>query len=152
MADVHSPDVRSKNMRAIRGSDTKPELLLRKALHARGFRYRINIKSLPGSPDIVFAKYRSVIFVHGCFWHRHDCGYFKMPKTHMEFWAEKISGNVRRDDAALAALESSGWRCLIVWECTLKKKGGELDSAINEIADWVRAGTIPENNYAPKCL
>lgn len=150
MADVHSPGVRSKNMRAIKGRDTKPEQFLRKALHARGFRYRLHAKTLPGSPDIVLPRYHSVIFVHGCFWHRHDCAYFKMPATRTEFWAEKISGNVRRDAAALAALETAGWRCLIVWECTLRKKGEALDSLVDEIAEWLRIGLPPESNCVTK--
>jgi DNA mismatch endonuclease (patch repair protein) len=137
LADVHSPDVRSKNMRAIRHRNTKPELLVRKALHARGFRYRMNVKSLPGTPDLVFPKFRSVIFVHGCFWHMHSCPYFKMPKTRTEFWSKKITTNVRRDEAALAALDALGWRYLVVWECTLKTKDGALSATLNEISDWI---------------
>lgn len=152
MADVHSPGVRSKNMRAIKGRDTKPEQLLRKVLHARGFRYRVNVKTLPGSPDIVLPRYRSVIFVHGCFWHRHDCAYFKMPGTRTEFWAQKIGGNVRRDAVAQAALKQAGWRSLVVWECTLKKKGEALDSAVDEIANWLRAGISPDSNCVTKNL
>lgn len=126
-------------MRAIRHRDTKPELLVRKALHARGFRYRLNVKTLPGTPDLVFPKYRSVIFVHGCFWHRHDCSFFKLPQTRTEFWSEKINGNVRRDRLAIAALEDLGWRCLIVWECTLKKKNAAPAALIDGISEWIFA-------------
>lgn len=127
-------------MKAIRHRDTKPELLVRKALHARGFRYRLNVRELPGTPDIVFTKYRSVIFVHGCFWHKHDCSFFKMPKTRSEFWSDKINGNVRRDRNALEALEKLGWRCLVVWECALKGRSG-LNEVIDHISEWILAGT-----------
>lgn len=127
-------------MRAIRCKDTKPELLVRKALHARGFRYRVHVRSLPGSPDLVFPKYQSVIFIHGCFWHRHDCSYFKMPKTRTEFWSSKIAANIRRDESAICALHSLGWRVLVVWECALRKKDDALTAHVDEIEKWICGG------------
>lgn len=128
-------------MRAIKGRDTKPELFLRKRLHALGFRYRLNAKSLPGSPDIVLPKYRAAIFVHGCFWHRHDCVYFKMPGTRPEFWAEKLGGNVRRDAIAQAALKEAGWRSLVVWECAVRasmKSKSETD-VVALVTNWLKS-------------
>lgn len=152
MVDVVDAKTRSRMMSGIRGKDTKPELMIRKALHARGFRYRLHASELPGKPDLVFPRYQAAIFVHGCFWHRHDCSYFKMPGTRTEFWTEKIDGNVRRDAAALAALKKAGWRCLVVWECTLKKKDEALDSLVDEIVEWLQAGLSPESNCVTKNL
>lgn len=108
-------------MAGIRGKDTKPELMVRSALHRVGFRYRLHDKKLPGKPDLVFPKYSSVIFVHGCFWHGHMCKDFKWPKTRAGFWRDKIEGNVARDKAAMTSLTNSGWRIHIVWECELKQ-------------------------------
>ncbi|WP_212786303.1 very short patch repair endonuclease [Ferrigenium kumadai] len=128
MADVHSPAVRSKNMRAIRSKNTKPELLVRKSLHAAGFRYRLHDKRLPGKPDIVLPKYRTVIFVHGCFWHGHDCKFFKLPQTRTKFWQEKIETNQARDREHIAQLIQLGWSVIVVWECEVKACGqGILD-------------------------
>jgi DNA mismatch endonuclease (patch repair protein) len=107
-------------MSGIRGKNTSPELLVRKALHAQGFRFRIHADHLPGKPDLVLPKYRTVIFVHGCFWHGHDCRYFKVPQTRPEFWLEKIGKNRRRDETQVAELISQGWRVLIVWECAVR--------------------------------
>jgi|TARA_R100000455_G_C6268405_1_gene123884 DNA mismatch endonuclease (patch repair protein) len=104
-------------MSGIRGKDTKPEMVVRRGLHAMGFRFRLHDRSLPGNPDLVLRKYRTVIFVHGCFWHRHDCRYFKWPATRPEFWRNKILRNVERDEENVAALEAMGWRVLTVWEC-----------------------------------
>lgn len=118
--DVLSPAQRSFNMSRIGGRDTAPEILLRRALHARGWRYRVNVRSLPGRPDLVFAKAGAVVFVHGCFWHRHTCPMFKWPATRSVFWMAKINANAKRDAAALDALNQLGWRTLIVWECALK--------------------------------
>lgn len=112
-------------MAAIKRRDTQPELVVRGALHAAGFRFRLDRRDLPGSPDIVLPKYRTVIFVHGCFWHRHKCRFFKWPKTRAEFWREKILGNVERDRKATHSLKRLGWRVLIVWECELQEKGRE---------------------------
>jgi len=123
MADVVDPATRSRMMSGIRGKNTKPELLIRKGLHARGFRYRIHCKDLPGNPDLCFPKYRAVIFVHGCFWHGHDCHLFRWPKTRPEFWREKIGRNREVDARAMAELAAAGWRVATVWECALKGTG-----------------------------
>jgi DNA mismatch endonuclease (patch repair protein) len=122
MADVVSPEVRSRMMSGIRGKDTKPEMIIRRGLHARGFRFRLHDRTLPGKPDLVFPKYRAVIFVHGCFWHGHECHLFKWPKTRVEFWREKIEGNRARDVRVALELRGSGWDVIEVWECQLKDK------------------------------
>lgn len=118
--DVLTKEQRRLNMSRIRGRDTKPELLLRKGLHARGYRFRVNVTGLPGRPDIVFPKYGAVIQVNGCFWHGHDCHLFKMPASRQEFWAEKIAANRLRDRRTDQALSETGLRVLTVWECSLK--------------------------------
>jgi DNA mismatch endonuclease, patch repair protein len=116
--DVHSPEKRSANMSAIRGKDTKPEMIVRRMLHRLGYRYRIHRKDLPGRPDIVFPRLRKVIFVNGCFWHMHDCRYGCVrPATNAEFWQNKRSATVERDQKNLAALQKLGWDVLILWEC-----------------------------------
>ena len=120
LADVHDRQTRSRNMAAIRGKDTKPELLIRRSLHARGFRYRLHDRNLPGRPDLVFPKYCAVLFVNGCFWHGHDCPMFRWPQTRPEFWREKISGNISRDIRNEEALVAQGWRVGVIWECALK--------------------------------
>jgi DNA mismatch endonuclease, patch repair protein len=120
MADVVSVAVRSRMMAGIRGKNTKPEMTIRRGLHARGFRYLLHDKRLPGKPDLVFPKYRAVIFVHGCFWHGHGCHLFKWPKTRKGFWRKKIERNREIDESAISALESIGWRCCVIWECSLK--------------------------------
>lgn len=121
MADIHSPSTRSFNMSRIRSKNTKPEMLVRKFLHAQGFRYRLHDKKLPGKPDIVLLKYKTVIFVHGCFWHGHDnCKYFSIPNTRTEWWLNKINSNKKNDKIATKALISQGWDVIEVWECTLK--------------------------------
>lgn len=118
MTDVHPPAVRSKNMRAIRGKNTKPELVVRQALRAAGFGYRLHRRDLPGTPDIVLSKYKTVIFVNSCFWHRHSgCNKAVMPKSNTEFWENKLNSNVERDQKNKSILEASGWRCLVWWEC-----------------------------------
>ncbi|WP_300037416.1 very short patch repair endonuclease [uncultured Roseobacter sp.] len=123
MADVHSKEVRRKNMSRIRARDTRPELIVRRGLHALGFRFRLHDKRLPGKPDLVLPKHHAVIFVHGCFWHGHDCAMFRWPATRPEFWRSKIEGNQQRDARQLAALKQAGWRCALVWECALKGPG-----------------------------
>ena len=121
MSDVHTPATRSYNMSQIKGKDTKPELLVRQFLHARGLRYRLHDKTLPGKPDIVLPKYKTVVFVHGCFWHKHEgCRYFVVPKTRTEFWLNKIGKNVINDERQQAELTAAGWKVLTVWECELK--------------------------------
>ena len=122
LTDVHSIQTRSYNMSKIKGKDTKPEEIVRKYLFSKGFRYRKNVATLPGKPDIVLAKYKICIFVNGCFWHKHNnCRYFVWPANNAEFWKQKINGNVERDKRNQTLLESLGWKVLIVWECDLKK-------------------------------
>ena len=120
--DVHSKETRSYNMSRIRSKDTKPEMLVRKFLHENGFRYRLHVKDLPGKPDIVLPKYKTVIFVHGCFWHGHEgCKYFVVPKTRTEWWLNKIQTNSLNDLKAEALLITNGWQIIRLWECALKK-------------------------------
>lgn len=107
-------------MRAIKAKNTKPELLIRKQLHAVGKRYRLHVKDLPGKPDLVFPKYKAVIFIHGCFWHGHSCHLFKEPSSRKEFWVTKIEGNKARDKKHVSALLEQGWRVLTIWECAIK--------------------------------
>ena len=121
MADVHDADTRSYNMSCVKSKNTKPEIWVRKYLFACGFRYRINVKKLPGTPDIVLPKYKTAIFVNGCFWHGHkNCRYFVIPKTRTEWWLDKINRNIDRDQANILALKKSGWRVITIWECQLK--------------------------------
>ena len=136
MADVHSPETRSFNMSKIRGKDTKPEELVRKYLFSQGFRYRKNDKRFQGKPDIVLPKYQTVIFINGCFWHKHDnCKYFVWPKNNAEFWRNKIEGNVLRDKKNIQELEKLGWKVIVVWECQLKSSNREttLENLAKEI-------------------
>ena len=125
MADVHSAKVRSYNMSRIRSKDTKPEELVRKYLFSKGFRYRKNDVRLPGKPDIVLPKYKTVIFVNGCFWHKHDCGRFVWPKNNAEFWKKKIGDNIQRDDKICSLLKELGWNVIVIWECELKPSVAE---------------------------
>lgn len=133
MTDVHTTVIRSKNMRAIRSKDTKPELLVRKILHAAGLRFRLHRTDLPGKPDIVLPKYRAVIFVHGCFWHRHPgCKFSALPVTRRDFWQKKLDENVTRDANQIIALEAMGWKTFVIWECQVKE-ADVLDSLAQEI-------------------
>ena len=121
MADVHTKEIRSYNMSQIKGKNTKPEMLVRKFLFANGYRYKLNDKTLPGKPDIVLPKYKTVIFVHGCFWHGHKkCKYFVVPKTRTEWWLNKINGNIANDTKVVKALKKDGWKIITIWECNLK--------------------------------
>lgn len=122
MTDVHSKEIRSYNMSKIKGKDTKPELLVRKFLHKNGYRYRIHVKDLPGKPDVVLPKYKTVIFVHGCFWHGHEgCKYYVVPKTKTEWWLNKINGNIAKDSKSELELLKMGWTIIKIWECDLKR-------------------------------
>lgn len=122
MADIVSPEQRSRNMSAIRSKNTKPEVYLRKLLFAEGYRYRIAPDYVPGHPDIFLRKYNTAIFIHGCFWHRHQgCKYAYMPKSRVDFWQKKFDDNVRRDVEVQKQLQEQGTKCLIVWECTVKE-------------------------------
>ncbi len=121
MADVHSPETRSYNMSRIKGKNTKPEERVRKYLFSHGFRYRKNVSSLPGKPDIVLPKYKTCIFVNGCFWHKHEgCKYFAWPKNNADFWKKKINDNADRDLRQQQELQNLGWKVIVVWECELK--------------------------------
>lgn len=122
MADNHSKEVRSKNMSHIRSTNSKPEKIVRKYLFSKGFRYRKNVRTLPGCPDIVLPKYKTVVFVNGCFWHKHDCPRFVWPSSNEDYWRPKIQRNVERDKRNIAELRTQGWNVIIVWECELKKK------------------------------
>lgn len=136
MADVHSKEQRSYNMSRIKGKDTKPELLVRKFLHAQSFRYRLHVKDLPGKPDIVLPKYKTVIFIHGCFWHGHkNCKYFKIPQTRTEWWLNKINTNKVNDEKAVKELRKEGWKVIVIWTCKLTptKKVSYLKKIVEKI-------------------
>ena len=134
MADVHDKATRSYNMSRIKSKNTKPEILVRKFLFANGFRYRINDKKLPGKPDIVLPKYKTVIFVNGCFWHGHEnCKYFKLPKTRTEWWKEKIERNINNDLKKHTLLAEAGYTVIVIWECEIKNK-----EFYNTIIDEIR--------------
>lgn len=122
MADFLTPEKRRRVMSAIKSRDTKPELIVRRMLHRAGFRFRLHRSDLPGRPDIVLPRYRTAIFVHGCFWHGHDCGIFRAPTTRPEYWARKLSKTRERDDSVIAKLQLLGWRVITVWECQLSTK------------------------------
>lgn len=125
MADTHSKEVRSKNMSHIRSTNSKPEETIRKYLFSKGLRYRKIVRKLPGCPDIVLPKYKTVVFVNGCFWHKHDCGRFVWPSSNEEYWHKKINRNIERDANNLRTLTEQGWRVITIWECQLKKKVAE---------------------------
>jgi DNA mismatch endonuclease (patch repair protein) len=151
MADIVAPEVRSRMMSGIRGKNTKPELLVRKMLHAAGFRYRLHDKALPGKPDMVFPKYRAVILVHGCFWHGHGCHLFRLPSTRTEFWKRKIDGNVERDREAVRKLRDTGWRVATVWECALKgKRRLQPDIVEKALVNWLH-GESPQLEVTGSC-
>ena len=143
MADIKSPEERSRNMSKIRSKDTKPEVWLRKKLFERGYRYRKNVNNVPGHPDIWLAKYDTAVFVHGCFWHRHKaCKYAYMPKSRIEFWSEKFQKNVERDAVVRNELADCGVKMLIVWECTVKqimKNKGSAEVVLDEIVEFLRS-------------
>jgi len=143
MADNHSKEIRSMNMSHIRSTNTRPEELVRKFLFSRGFRYRKNVKTLPGCPDIVLPKYKTVIFVNGCFWHKHDCPRFVWPSSNQEYWIPKITANVERDKKNHLLLQSNGWNVIVVWECELKKAtiSSRLERLVSEIREEISNGT-----------
>lgn len=125
MADSLTPTERSERMGRVKGKDSKPELAVRRLVHGMGYRYRLHVKHLPGKPDLVFANRKKVIFVHGCFWHRHgdpDCKLARLPKSRLEFWLPKLEGNKTRDARTKAKLKDLGWRALIIWECQIAEK------------------------------
>ena len=139
---MHSKRVRSKNMAAIKSKNTSLELIIRKSLFAKGFRYILHDKRLPGKPDLVFPQYHAVIFIHGCFWHRHDCHLFKWPATRPDFWKNKINRNVEVDKKNYKKLKKDGWYILTVWECALKGKGKlPFNRMIGDISNWLETGS-----------
>ena len=135
--DVHDKKTRSYNMSRIKGKDTKPEVMVRKYLFSQGFRYRKNDRRFPGTPDIVLPKYKTCIFVNGCFWHGHEnCRYFVVPKTNTDFWMNKINRNIERDKENFDALRQAGWKVIVVWECQLKKDRRE--STFTELVSVIK--------------
>lgn len=145
MPDVHDSATRSRNMAAIKGKNTKPELLIRSMLHRHGFRYRIHDKLLPGKPDLVFPKYNAAIFVHGCFWHGHNCHLFKVPGSRTEFWLQKISQNRDNDARSYAGLRQKNYRILTIWECALKGKTRLLPNMLyTKISEWIMSKEISD--------
>ncbi|WP_345207800.1 very short patch repair endonuclease [Chryseobacterium ginsengisoli] len=134
MADKHTPEQRRFNMQQIKSKNTKPEVLLRKILFSKGYRYRINSKNLPGKPDIVLKKYNTIIFVNGCFWHGHkNCTYFVIPKTNTDFWINKINANKNRDQNNFKSLLKLGWNIITIWECELKKDN--IEKTVNKLIE-----------------
>lgn len=142
MADVVDKTTRSRMMSGIRAKDTRPEIFIRRGLHRLGFRFRLHAKDIPGKPDVVLPKYRSIIIVHGCFWHGHGCRYCRTPKTNTAFWQEKIRSNQARDERNLLLQKGLGWRCLIVWECAVRRSLREPASldVVALCAGWLVAG------------
>lgn len=139
MVDVHDKKTRSRNMAAVRGKNTKPELLIRKGLFRRGFRYRLHYGALPGRPDIVLPKHRAVVQVHGCFWHGHQCQLFQWPASRKKFWNQKISKNQVRDASVERDLQESGWRVLTIWECALRGACAiPLEEVLATTEKWLR--------------
>ena len=141
MPDVLTPEQRRKNMQHIKGKDTKIEVILRKALWAKGYRYRKNYEGLPGKPDIVLPKYKTVIFVNGCFWHKHDCPRFVWPSSNQEYWKPKILRNVERDKNNCRELSSMGWNVITIWECELKKK--DFEGTMERVILQITSGKQP---------
>lgn len=139
MTDTVDATTRSRMMSGIRARNTKPEIIIRSLLHRQGFRFRLHARELPGKPDIVLPRFRAVIFVHGCFWHGHDCPLFKWPGTRPEFWRDKIGRNQTNDRKAIDALQKNGWRIGVVWECALRDKNRDVVGVAQKMADWLRS-------------
>lgn len=149
MTDRMTPEQRSRCMAAIKGKDTKPEMIARKYLFSRGLRYRVNNRKLPGSPDLVFKKYRTVVFIDGCFWHGHEnCKFFKLPKSNVYYWKHKIAMNIARDFANTIDLELAGWKVIRVWECDIKNKIRQEEILQNLY--YRITGTNPDKNQSPE--
>ena len=143
MVDIVEPSVRSRMMSNIRSKNTRHEVEIRKALYAAGLRYRLHRRDLPGIPDITFPRYRAVVFVHGCFWHGHDCHLFRWPSSNSERWKSKIRGNQSRDESSVSRLLASGWRVCTIWECALRGRGKRItQEVVDTTAKWIR-GTDP---------
>ena len=141
VTDILTPDQRRLVMSRIRGKDTKPEMLLRRGLHGRGLRYRLHGSGIPGKPDMVFPRFRAVVFVHGCFWHGHRCSLFKWPRTRAAFWKTKIKRNKERDREVRVALKTAEWRAIVVWECALRGKHRRtLPGVLSNVEAFIRHG------------
>ena len=139
MADIVDPATRSRMMSGIRSRNTRIEIVVRKGLFALGYRYRMDVRSLPGRPDIVLPRWNVAVLVHGCFWHAHDCGLYRIPATRQDFWREKLEGNAQRDRRNEATLKNAGWRIAIVWECALRGRGASaLSEVVNSLHEWIR--------------
>lgn len=152
MADIVSPEKRSKMMAGIKGKNTKPEMILRKGLHGLGFRYRLHDRNLPGKPDMVFPRYKAVIFAHGCFWHGHSCHLFKWPSSNEEFWQTKIERNMEVDKQNIIRLQEMGWRTGIVWECALKGKYKiNREEVIELCAQWLQTTDMTSIEIGGQC-
>lgn len=142
MADIKTKEQRSYNMSRVRSTETKPEQILRSALHKAGFRFRKNVKDLPGKPDIVLPKYKTVVFMHGCFWHGHlGCKKAKLPATQTEFWKTKIEGNIERDKQSILLLQKQSWRIAIIWECAIKNKHA-LSETTERLVSWLKSDDL----------
>lgn len=139
MVDVVDSATRSRMMAGIRARNTKPEILIRSLLHKQGFRFRLHVRNLPGKPDIVLPRYNAVIFVHGCFWHGHECHFFKWPKTRPDFWHAKIAHNRENDLKAMTALKKAGWRVGVVWECAVRGAGKDAERVARRMSDWLHS-------------
>ena len=139
MPDIVDPETRSRMMSGIRSKNTKPEMMVRRGLHRMGFRFRLHSPDVPGRPDLVLPRFRAAIYVHGCFWHGHDCHLFRFPTTRPEFWRSKIGRNVERDEEVRVTLREEGWRRLIIWECALKGKWRlDFDAVLSRAGQWIR--------------
>ena len=139
MADIVDPKTRSRMMSRIKGRDTKPEMLVRSALHQRGFRFRLHCRDLPGRPDLVLPKYSTALFVNGCFWHYHQCRLSQLPKSNRSFWEAKLTANRQRDERNLAALKECGWYVAVVWECGLRdQEPRKIDGSMDKLCEWIR--------------
>ena len=134
--DVHPKNIRSKNMAAIASKNTKPELKLRHALHKLGYRYRLHVKVCAGKPDLVLKKYGAAVFVNGCFWHKHACDKFRLPKTREEFWKNKLKANKKRDEHVIQSLREGGWRIAVVWECALSGRNNPENIVAEKLGNW----------------
>ena len=144
MADTKTPAERSENMSRIRSTNTKPEEIVRKYLFSHGFRYRKNDKRYPGKPDIVLPKYRTIIFVNGCFWHMHGCSRSRLPRSNQEYWKPKIERNIQRDAENQQKLEADGWKVIVVWECELKKRIAE--ERLSRLCEEIRVDILQKSN------
>lgn len=142
MADTVDSQTRSRMMAGIRSKNTRPEMIVRRLLHRRGFRYRLHAKDLPGKPDLVFPKYRAVIFVHGCFWHGHGCSLYRPPKSRQEYWSVKISRNQYNDAVSIHRLAEQGWRVCIVRECALRRPQPNIEELISRLATWLVSSSL----------